>query len=96
MRYHAPTKGFIVDQRDLEFFALSVPYVIKQIRISAGLPLDKYEMEGGLLSDADHAIGETALLESELSRLNEAAEQAEYDSIVSTYAQCKRGNINGK
>ncbi len=56
MRYHAPTKGFIIDQQDLEFFALSVPYVIKQIRIAAGLPLDKYEMEGGFLSPADHAM----------------------------------------
>lgn len=56
MKYHAPTQGFIIDQKTLEFVAMSIPYVIKQIRLSAGLPLDKYESESGLLSDADHAM----------------------------------------
>lgn len=56
MKYHAPTEGFIIDRKSLEFVAMSIPYIIKQIRLSAGLPLDKYEMENGLLSDADHAM----------------------------------------
>ena len=55
MKYHAPTKGYLIDKDALEFVALSIPYVIKQIRISAGLPLDRYE-RNGLLTPEDHAM----------------------------------------
>jgi hypothetical protein len=55
MKYHAATKGFIIDQQALEFIALSIPYVIKNIRLSAGLPLDRYESDGPL-TPADHAM----------------------------------------
>jgi len=55
MRYHAPTKGFLIDQDALNFIALSVTYTIKQIRIANGLPLDSYEQDGPL-TPADHAM----------------------------------------
>ena len=56
MRYHAQTGKFLIDQKALELVALSVPYIIKQIRLSAGLPLDKYKLDGGPLTPADHAM----------------------------------------
>jgi hypothetical protein len=55
MKYHAQTKGFIIDQDALEFVSLSVPYAIKHIRLLAGLPLDSYKSDGPL-TDADYAM----------------------------------------
>lgn len=56
MKYHAATKGFIIDQQALEFIALSIPYIIKHIRIGAGLPLDKYARPSAPLEPADYAM----------------------------------------
>ena len=55
MRYHAQTGQFLIDHKSLELVALSVPYIIKQIKLSAGLPLDKYKHDGPL-TPADHAM----------------------------------------
>jgi hypothetical protein len=56
MKYHAATKGFIIDQPTLEFVALSIPYIIKNIRLGAGLPLDKYSRPNSPLEPADYAM----------------------------------------
>lgn len=55
MKYHAPTKSFLIDQKSLEFVALSIPYIIRQIRLANDLPLDRYEQDGPL-TPADHAM----------------------------------------
>lgn len=55
MRYHAQTGKFTIDAKALELIALQIPYIIKQIRLSAGLPLDKYKKDGPL-TPADHAM----------------------------------------
>ena len=55
MRYHAQTGQFIINVKAIEMIALQIPYIIKQIRLSAGLPLDKYKKDGPL-TPADHAM----------------------------------------
>jgi hypothetical protein len=55
MRYSAITKEFSISVKDLEFIALSVPYIIRHIRLLAGLPLDKYEQKGPM-TNADFAM----------------------------------------
>jgi hypothetical protein len=54
MKYHAPTKQFVVSKDNFDYAALSLVYSIQNIRKLANLPMAKYAREG-LLTPADHA-----------------------------------------
>ena len=56
MKYHIQSKGLTIGYTDLEYAAQMFLWSIKQIRIACNLPLDKYTRDGGLLTDADHAM----------------------------------------
>lgn len=54
MDYHAPTKKFVLNIRDIESATYSFIYALRNIRQSNGLPLTKYERDV-VLTEADHA-----------------------------------------
>ena len=54
MMYHAQSKSFTHDLRDLDEATLNLLYSLKHIRKLANLPLTKYK-RSGQLTDADHA-----------------------------------------
>lgn len=55
MQFHAPTGQFVVAPADLKHAALLMRESLKNIRKLAGLPLDRYERDGGMLVPADFA-----------------------------------------
>lgn len=54
MLFHAPTGRFVVSQEGLRSCSDQLLFAIKQIRLSAGLPLEPYPRQTEL-SPADHA-----------------------------------------
>jgi len=54
MKYHAPTKQFVIDREDIDIAAICLKQAIADIRKMAGLPLTKHERTGPL-SQADLA-----------------------------------------
>jgi hypothetical protein len=54
MQYHAPTGKFVVAQDGLQACASGLRFAIKQIRLTAGLPLEPYARDSAL-TPADHA-----------------------------------------
>lgn len=46
MKYHAPTKAFIVPVESLERVALALKYAIRHVREQAGLPLEPHRSDG--------------------------------------------------
>jgi hypothetical protein len=55
MQYNPKTKSFEITVDNLEIVYYSLIYSLKHIRKIANLPLDKYKMKEGPLSDVDHA-----------------------------------------
>ncbi len=47
-KYHAPTDGFVIDQRALRGVSMHLRYAIKGVRQQAGLPLTPHKHEGAL------------------------------------------------
>lgn len=55
MQYHAPTGKFVLVQDGLKSCADGLLFAIKQIRLTAGLPLEPYARDTAALTPADHA-----------------------------------------
>lgn len=53
LRYHAPTKCFVIDPKAMEMLALEIRYAIKTAREMGGRPLEPHKVDGPM-SDADH------------------------------------------
>jgi len=54
MKFHAPTRTFVVDQEGFQRAAGGFLFAMKMIRELGELPLDKYQ-RNGLLTNADRA-----------------------------------------
>lgn len=46
MKYHAPTKCFVIEQRAIEGAALHLLYAMKTIRELSGFPLEPHQRPG--------------------------------------------------
>lgn len=46
MRFHAPTKCFVIEPAALEMVALELRYALQGVRELGGFPLDKHKREG--------------------------------------------------
>ena len=54
MKFHAPTKKFVVATDDIEYVSLALLCAMKHIREASNLPLGPYKRDGAL-TPADHA-----------------------------------------
>lgn len=54
MKYNPKLKALVVTTGEMDQTYFLIMYALKQMRLSAGLPLEKYEREGGL-TEHDHA-----------------------------------------
>lgn len=55
MKYNPKTKSIEISLEKVDHAANLLKYALKNIRLQAGLPLDKYRQEGGL-TNADYAM----------------------------------------
>lgn len=46
MKYHAPTKCFVIDQRAIEGAAMYLRYAMKTIREQSGFPMEPHKRPG--------------------------------------------------
>ncbi|EKO3414734.1 hypothetical protein N2V14_004086 [Vibrio fluvialis] len=53
MKYHQPTKSFVVEPGTIEQVADSIKYSLKLVRESGGKPLTPYDVL--MMDDCDHA-----------------------------------------
>ncbi|AKO78140.1 hypothetical protein EN12_23890 [Vibrio cholerae] len=53
MKYHQPTKGFIISPESIEQVADALMHSLKCVRLAGGKPLTPYEVLG--MDDIDHA-----------------------------------------
>lgn len=61
MKYHAPTKCFVVEPKALEGAVLSLRYAMRHIRQMGGFPLEPHKRDGAAMTPACHA--EKALID---------------------------------
>lgn len=55
MRFHAPSKQFIVSLDQIQSCTDHLQFAIKKIREAAGAPLDGTAFQGACMDDASHA-----------------------------------------
>ncbi|EJC7175933.1 hypothetical protein DC915_RS01590 [Vibrio parahaemolyticus] len=54
MKYHQPTKSFVIEANTIERVAESIKYSLKMVREAGGKPLKPYDVNG-MMDDCDHA-----------------------------------------